>query len=1152
MRTQQVQRDRRQRVLRLLMVLGIWGVWVSLLLPMLYADGPSEESTKEDSPSIEAFDAVAIEFFEAKVRPLLVEYCYECHSAESEDVEGGLLLDSRSALLEGGDTGAAIVPGDAEESLLIDAVRHGDLYQMPPDNKLSDDQIAIFEQWISGGAAWTPGEVVATSRGKPGEMDVAARRAEHWAWQPITARNRPEVSSATWSRAPLDDFILARLEAANLQPAPPAERRVLVRRLYMDLVGLPPTPAQVTAFVADTSNVAVERVVDELLASPHFGERWARHWLDLVRYAESRGHEEDTNAANAYQYRDYVIRALNADVPYDQFVHEHVAGDLVQSPRRHPTEGYNESILGTGFWFLGEWVHSPVDIRKDETERFDNMIDVFSKTFMGLTVSCARCHEHKFDAITQEDYYALGGFLQSSGYRQFRFESVDHNRQIAEELAKLDREYKSRIIAQVVAERRDSIEDAAAYLSVALDATDRAAAEELAASGQLDATRLAAWIDEVQRARDEASHVLNGLVGDAAATRLRTEQYQNERANSQVVADYTNTHQRPVDWNPNSVVFGTGPTVPGDVLLSRDAASPVERVVALGSVRRDPLWNDLVEAEGSERDASRMSSWLVPGHSFRTPTFDVTASHLYYLVRGSGHGYVVVDSHRMNRGPLHGKLAQSFKDEPAEGEAKGAWRWVGHDLRRYPGNNAHVEFTTEGDEPLEVRLVVLADAAPTAVSTMGDVLSDGAGDSASATVERVATLQQRLVTAVDALAVGAIADGDDATGLAALADWALRSPGLFPPTTVGAYTELLNGYWQRRDEIAARIKTDSRVAMAMWDGTGRDEYLLVRGNSRTPADVMPRRFLEAIAGDQPMAIQSGSGRLELARAMTDAAANPFVPRVFVNRVWQHLFGVGLVPSVDNFGVLGQPPTHPELLDHLADEFVRDGWSVKRLIRRLVLSGAYQMSSRVDPVAAEADPDNTLLHHARVRRLEGEAIRDAMLAVSGRLDLVLYGPSVPVHLTDFMKARGIPKTSGPLDGDGRRSIYIAVRRNFITPMMLAFDTPIPFTTIGRRNTSNVPSQALILLNDPLVAQQAALWGERAVGEGPADPAQRVDWMYESAFSRAATDAERTAALTFLETQGLELGLEANAWRDDARVWGDLGHVLFNVKEFIFVR
>ena len=396
-----------------------------------------------------AFDETSLEFFEKQVRPLLAARCYECHSGKTKEPKGGLRLDSRSAAIQGGDTGPAVVPGDPAKSLLVDAVNYGDLYEMPPKSKLADAEIAVLTKWVDLGAPW-PKEDVAAAATNKSEFDLAGRKDSHWCWQPVKSSAPPQVRDAAWPQSPSDFFVLARLEAAGLSPAPDADRRTLIRRLYFDLIGLPPTPAEVGAFVADDSPQALEREVDRLLDSPHFGERWGRHWLDLVRYAESRGHEFDYNIPNAYQYRDYVIRAFNADLPYDQFVVEHVAGDLLDAPRRHPERDFNESVLGTGFWFLNEWVHSPVDIRKDETDRFDNMVDVFGKTFLGLTIGCARCHDHKFDAISQRDYYALFGYLQSSAYRQVRFESLDQNRRLAKQLADLEDETRSKA-APVVA-----------------------------------------------------------------------------------------------------------------------------------------------------------------------------------------------------------------------------------------------------------------------------------------------------------------------------------------------------------------------------------------------------------------------------------------------------------------------------------------------------------------------------------------------------------------------------------------------------------------------------------------------------------------------------------------------------------------------------
>jgi hypothetical protein len=337
---------------------------------------------------------------------------------------------------------------------------------------------------------------------------------------------------------------------------------------------------------------------------------------------------------------------------------------------------------------------------------------------------------------------------------------------------------------------------------------------------------------------------------------------------------------------------------------------------------------------------------------------------------------------------------------------------------------------------------------------------------------------------------------------------------------------------------------EPKKVMAMADGAGEDEHLFIRGLHKTLGPEMPRRFLEAIAGDRQPAPKRGSGRLDLARRMVDAS-NPLLPRVMVNRLWQHHFGEGIVRSPDNFGVLGEPPTHPELLDYLASEFVRRGWSVKQMHRLMVLSSTYRMASRPEPAADRLDPQNKLLHRMPLRRLEAECIRDALLAVSGRLDERLYGPSVLPHLTSFMIGRGRP-ASGPLDGAGRRSLYINVRRNFLTPMFLAFDYPVPFTTIGRRTVSNVPAQALTMMNNPFVVQQAATWARRVLAERGLTARQRVARMYVMAFGRPPTAAEADEALAFLGEQSKQYGQA-----EDVRAWADLGHVLVNVKEFIFV-
>jgi cytochrome c553 len=412
---------------------SLW--WPRVLVGLLLLNGASARAWAEAAapakPPAPA-DPTALEFFEKEVRPLLVARCQTCHGEKKQ--KGELRLDSIEAILAGGRTGPAIVPGKPGESLLIEAINYGELYQMPPKSKLPPREIATLTRWVELGAPW-PAHAPARAAGRPSEFDLKAR-ARHWSFQPLRPSAPPPVMASDWPASPIDRYILAALEARGLAPAPEADRRTLIRRVTFDLIGLPPTPAEVEAFVADRRPGAYERLVDRLLASPHYGERWARHWLDLVRFAETAGHEFDYDAPDAYRYRDYVVRAFNNDVPYDQLVVEHVAGDLLDPPRTHPALRFNESVLGTGFFFLGEGTHSPVDLREDEAARVDNQIDVLSKAFLGLTVACARCHDHKFDPITTKDYYALYGYLQSSRHHHA---FIDPPERFAVPVAELER-----------------------------------------------------------------------------------------------------------------------------------------------------------------------------------------------------------------------------------------------------------------------------------------------------------------------------------------------------------------------------------------------------------------------------------------------------------------------------------------------------------------------------------------------------------------------------------------------------------------------------------------------------------------------------------------------------------------------------------------
>lgn len=1105
------------------------------------------------------FDPASIEFFERNVRPILVERCYECHSTGDKEPKGGLRLDSRQATLMGGDTGPAVNLDKPAASLLISAVNYGDLYQMPPKSKLPASEIATLTKWVEMGLPW-PAESSA-DKGHTAKFDLAERAAKHWCWQPLTSPTSPTVTNSDWPMNEIDRFILSRLESQGLTPAAAADRATLLRRAYFDLIGLPPSPGEVEAFIADDSPKAFESVVDRLLNSVHFGERWGRHWLDLVRYAETRGHEFEPIIPNAWQYRDYVIRALNLDVPYNRFLMEQIAGDLIE-PRWRATSSdasptntaINESILGTGFWFLGEEVHSPVDIRRDETDRMDNRLDVLSKTFLGLTVSCARCHDHKFDAISQHDYYALAGFAISSGYRQIRVDTDAQHQEVARRLDALRRQSKKSLVTTILRSTEPTLTRTPEYLSSAArliadgvtilptgeagntpNQDSLAAIERTAKANSLDAVLLGRWCVELQSAGKDGSHQLHRVIHSPSEpeTAERTSSATKQPEAPNLVVDFDDARNHPP--LQDGVSFGLSPIRRGQLVFDGSPDAPSLSIATTGGWQRDLFWKNIRLAPQTEVDNGVLGNWQRSGRTVRTPEFTLTESKLWYRVRGSIRAYAAVNSHLIIVGPLHNSLLREYK------QSDNQWRWVSQDMDAYRGHRMHVEFSPADDDLCSIAMVVQSADEPKSSDRISFQQSNVAKhDSFN---DRLAAWHKSLTNAVNSVERSLEQPSVERDLDVSLANWFFKNLRLF--TTDPVHEVLASAdrnLKQSEEKLASSVTWESSLAPAMLDGNGVDEYLLVRGNSNTPKDLVPRRFLEAFEGSkQTNSTMDGSGRRQLA---IELLKTPLASRVAVNRIWHHLFGRGIVPSVDNFGVLGQPPSHPELLDYLANEFVRTGWSTKAMIRTLVLSQTYRMSSRLSENES-LDPDNRLWHRMPIKRLEGEAIRDSLLAVSGRLDRTPFGRSVPIHLTEFMQGRGRPKDSGPLDGNGRRSIYISVRRNFLSPMMLAFDTPNPFSTVGRRTVSNVPAQALILLNDPFVIEQASHWADRILAEPDKTTSQKIDQMYMTAFGRHPTNVEITEAVSFLQSNG-------NEQKETSReAWSNLCHVMFNLKEFIFV-
>ncbi len=1266
-----------------------------------------------------AFTPDQLEFFEKQVRPLLVEHCQKCHGADKQ--KGELRLDSREALLKGGETGPAIVAGQPADSELIKALKYDpDGYQMPPDGKLPDETVAVFVKWVEMGAPWPAMAAAAPDRLAPTGAAEFERRSQRFAFQPLKRVTPPRVQLTSWPRTPIDRFVLAQMEAAGQSPAAEADKRTWIRRVYLDTLGLPPSPAAVAAFVTDEAPDAHERVVDELLASPRFGERWGRHWLDLIRYAESRGHEFDYDVPNPWHYRDYVIQATNADLPYDQFVVEHIAGDLVEEGREArgqrleaeagPRAGELEASalknqeprtkndssapqpstlnpqrsdhpsLATGFWYLGEWVHSPVDIRKEETDRVDNMLDVFGKTFLGLTLGCARCHDHKFDPISQKDYYALAGFIQSTSYAQRPFETLAHNRRIQAQLRELDQRaadpirqvYQSaaapelaKVNLYLLATRellaragesggnQDSelFEDFEAGTYDTWTATGDAFGtgpqrQETIGSYQGNVQAHGQWFINSHQLRDkgrgddhvgtmtsrefEIKHdslrfligggnhpgqtgiqlVIAGQVALSAtghnSNQMRSEtwdltpfrgkraqlkiidevrggwgnigidhlMFRNQSASLPAGPEFTALAQQlakatglqtetllawaryavaaaehPTDRFHHWARFAVGkapaletqalqpaadlsPAIAIPVLdqdgvyyslpdpnraeriwLSSNPEAPIARIESPTSTIIDPDFAGFRAREGSMRDVGALTGLDRSGRTLATASFTIHKPKIGAWVRGGCTTYVVVDSHAVINGPLHGSILRSH-------EAKPEWHWIEHDLSRYIGHQAHVEFIAEPEQGFALEAVYQLDRLP----------------------EPLAQQETNVLN---------IEPGQQFTP--DLLDWVRQHPDLLGLDTA-EFRQKLAGvarpFVEERQTLVARIRTESAVAPITLENTATNEQLLIRGNSNKPSGVVPRRFIEVFHGQGPADSEPGSGRLDLARQLIDPQQTPVLSRVIVNRLWHHYFGRGIVATVDDFGHMGELPSNPALLDWLATELIRERWSLKQIHRAILLSAAYRESlaprgsANPQPVAQNSQPAA-----ARIpRRLEGEIIRDSLMALSGRLDDRLYGPSVPIALNPFQDGRGKP-ASGPVDGAGRRSLYLSVRRNFPDSFLTAFDLPNAHATMGRRSVSNVPAQALALLNSPMVIEQTRLWGARICRENPGlDSAARLDRLYEEAFSRLPTEDERTWALAFLHEAAAEVQLKDN----DPRPWADLCHVLINSKEFFYVR
>ena len=923
------------------------------LIPL---DVHAEESSKQTRESIE--------FFERRVRPVLLEHCVKCHGAKKQ--ESGLRLDSREAVLRGGDSGPAAVPKKPDESLLIEAVRRTGDFKMPPDKPLKADEVAAIARWVEAGLPWPDSSATETGN------EEASRK--HWAFQPVIRPDPPEVKAKTWPLTDIDRFVLSRLEARQLQPAPKADPVMLIRRATFDLTGLPPTPEEVLAFeeaFQEDEQAAWRELVDRLLQSPHYGERQGRFWLDVARYADNKGYVffEQKNFPWAWTYRDWVVRAFNEDMPYDRFVTLQLAADQMQA---EPAD-----LAAMGFLTLGpRFSNNTHDI-------LDDRIDVVTRGLLGLTVTCARCHDHKFDPIPQEDYYSLYGVFRSSREPTLRpllteQPDSDEYRKFAKGLQERIGKLESFIATQREGMMKGSRERAAEYLLAAHKKRNHPTTENfmlLTDKGAIIPAMLHRWEVYLKRARRAKDPVWEAWFrfSDLADGEF------SERAKS-IHAEIIQTVSSPVPSPPSGGEGGRRPDKGAGFVNSRVAAAfsgePPKSMADVAKVYGELLtkieaeWQQTLKENPKERRLK-----------------DDDSEALRQVLYGPG-------SPPMVPRELGWGFLDLLPDRPTQGEFK---------------------------------------------KLLGEV-------------EKFST-----------------------SGAGA------------PPR--------------------AMVLVDSAVAY--------DPVVFLRGNPNREGQSVPRQFLKRLSPQQRSPFASGSGRLDLAKKIVDPK-NPLTARVIVNRIWQQHFGTGLVETGSDFGLRSSPPSHPNLLDWLASEFIADGWSIKKLHRRIMTSAVYQQSSvpaeATSKKAMLADSANRLLWKFPRRRLSFEAMRDAHLAVAGALDRRIGGAPANV-LSGY---------------NGRRTLYGFVNRMDLPGLMRTFDFPEPAATSPGRESTTVPQQALFFLNHSFVSETAARVLRRADVSGLKDPTEKLEQIHRILFGRAPTDSEMTLAGQFLNRDE-KLDSGTTAWQ-----------------------
>jgi mono/diheme cytochrome c family protein len=903
-------------------------------------------------------DPASPDFFETKIRPVMAASCFGCHT---ESAMGGLRMDSPEALAKGGKRGAAITPGDPEKSLLISAIRHTDPnLKMPMGNKLKDAQIADFAAWIKAGAVWPKTAVSAAPKSSDGKYLIRPEARNFWSFAPVKEPAAPAVKDAKWARTAIDKFVLAKLEQEGIKPVKSASKRDLIRRASLDLIGIPPTFEEIQAFEKDTSPDAFAKVIDRLLASPHYGERWGRVWLDVARYGEDDYRSLNPNPRgyrpypNAFAYRDWVINALNDDLPYDQFVKAQLAGDLLDPKTRH------KHIAATGFLGLGPWYYDNGAFEITRADERHDRVDVITRGFMGLTVGCARCHDHKYDPVPQTDYYALAGVFYNTIYEEYPLAPknvVDEYLKIEEDL---DREQK--ILQEANQSLSNDLSRALAfqvsnYLQGVWEITgpQKKKIEQVVEARKLDFELMDRWIKYMAKTTTKYKHkeAWQAMIKKPASTMAEARKLA-DKFQEDVIA----------------------------VMLERNELEAENKVI---------FAKDL-EGTKPKKRTDKPSNFT------------------------------------------------SFKDFNP-----GSWL----QLKSLP--EADNNFWTE----IFQRELPEADD-PNAMMAMGGM--------------RMGT-----------------------PGVLLFRGWGLESRS-------GSEAQArIKSIQSGIDALRKKLETKFPFIHGVRDAEDtKDIQLHFRGDpANLVGDPLPRHFLSVLSPGEPKRFSKGSGRLELAESIV---AQPVTTRVMVNRIWKAHFGTGIVDTPSNFGMSGERPTNPELLEYLSAAFQKNGMSMKTLHREIMLSSVYQLSTENDAAAFAKDSGNRFYWRANRKRLDAEQLRDSIMYVSGNLDTSLGGPSV--ELTPAML---------------RRTVYGKVSRYKPDEYLMLFDFPSPNISAEKRFTTTVPSQRLFLMNSDFMQIEAEELAKRVAGE--ANNRERIRKAYQYVFGRDASEEEIAVGIEYLKKEPL---------------------------------